>query len=259
MDSQEEPVIGDWFIHSKSKTGFKTYHNLFISLSTFYKYVNLLELNRTWKKAFEKTHGLKASFPNQYLHVDTTYFEFQPGIKAAIVFVSDNFSKNILGWSIALKNGAENVKSALKMAIQTIHQYHPNHLCTTLVADGGSENHAVNIDNLLRETEHPLITKIIALKDIRFSNSPIEAINKIAKRYLRILDPKTYEKLIACIEFIVTDYSQKRPHGSLKGLTPFEAYIQPELKLNFKTKMIEAKENRIQQNRKMNCESCSRK
>jgi len=142
------------------------------------------------------------------------------------------------------------------MAIETIHKYHPNHICTTLVADGGSENHAVIIDELLRETEHPLITKIIALKDISFSNSPIEAINKIVKRYLRILDPNTYEKLIACIEFIVQNYSYERPHGSIKGLTPFEAYTNPSSHLNFNNQFIEARKNRITLNQNSNCTKC---
>ncbi|MBI3134511.1 MAG: hypothetical protein HYZ14_07510 [Bacteroidetes bacterium] len=229
---------------------------LFISSSTFYKYVNLLGLKRKWKTPLKKLPGLKSSFPNHYLHVDTTYYEFQPGMKAAIVFVSDNFSKNILGWSIALKNSAENVKNALKMAIETIHQYHPEYLCTTLVADGGSENHAVTIEELLRKTDHPVITKIIALKDISFSNSSIEAINKIAKRYLRILDPRTFEKLITCVEFFVFNYSHKRPHGSLKGLTPFEAYTKPGTALTFQNEMIKAKQKRIAFNQTNSCKMC---
>ena len=216
-----------------------------------------MDLKRKWKKPIKKLIGLRSQFPNQYLHVDTTFYEFQPGIKAAIVFVSDNFSKHILGWSIALHKSAENVRNAVKMAIKTIHKYHPNHICATLVADGGSENHAVIIDELLRETEHPLITKIIALKDISFSNSHIEAINKIAKRYLRILDPKTYEKLIACIEFLIMNYTHERPHGSLKGLTPFDAYTKPANVLNFKNEMIKAKQNRIMFNQNQSCKSCS--
>jgi putative transposase len=125
-----------------------------------------------------------------------------------------------------------------------------------LVADGGSENHAVTIDGLLQTTEHPLITKIIALKDILFSNSSIEAINKIVKRYLRILNPQTLDKLTACIEFIVTNYSEKRPHGSLNGLTPFEAYTKPNSTLKLTTKMIEAKANRIAFNQNNVCKSC---
>lgn len=54
-----------------------------------------------------------------------------------------------------------------------------------LVTDGRSENHNLTIEELLHETTHPDILKIIAMKSINFSNSPIEAISKIIKRYLR--------------------------------------------------------------------------
>src|SRR5690554_1700389 len=162
---------------------------LYISKSTFYNYINILGLNRKWKKEIKKKTGIISKMPNEYLHVDTTFWKLSENVKAAIVFVSDNFSKKVLGWSVSLNKDANNVKQALEHAIATIHQYHPKHLTTILVADGGSENHNMTIDELLRETTHPEISKIIAMKDISFSNSPVEAINKIIKRYLRIYMP----------------------------------------------------------------------
>lgn len=124
---------------------------LSISLSTFYKYVRILGLKRSWTKAHKKTKGIESSHPNQYLHVDTTYWELKSGVKAAIVFVSDNFSRAILGCEVALENRAENVKTALQKAILTIHQLHPEYICPAiLVADGGSENHAKTINQLLQ-------------------------------------------------------------------------------------------------------------
>ncbi len=83
-----------------------------------------------------KTVGLRASCPNEYLHVDTTYLTLPDGVKAAVVFVSDNFSRAILGWSIGTRNSGENVKKALAMALDTMKTYHPNLSCATLVADG---------------------------------------------------------------------------------------------------------------------------
>ncbi|WMJ74869.1 hypothetical protein RCC89_17125 [Cytophagaceae bacterium ABcell3] len=67
--------------------------------------------------------------------------------------------------------------------------HYPDFLCATLVADGGSENHAVTVSQLLETTPDPKITKVVALKDIAFSNSPVEAVNKVMKRYLRYYDP----------------------------------------------------------------------
>lgn len=230
---------------------------LYISKSTFYNYINILGLNRKWKKEIKKKTGIISKMPNEYLHVDTTFWKLSENVKAAIVFVSDNFSKKVLGWSVSLNKDANNVKQALEHAIATIHQYHPKHLTTILVADGGSENHNMTIDNLLLETTYPEISKVIAMKDISFSNSPIEAINKIMKRYLRFHKPETIDQLIECLELIVKDYNEKRPHGSLLGLTPLEAYTNAIVNLNFKNQQLNIRRLRILENKNTNCKSCN--
>jgi|SRR5690554_1068844 len=229
---------------------------LYISKSTFYNYKNILGLGRKWTKIEKKKSGIKAKAPNEYLHVDTTFWDLSENIKAAIVFVSDNFSKAILGWSVALTKDAENVKAALQQTIATIHKYHPRHLTTTLVADGGSENHNLTIDELLQEITQPEITKVIALKNISFSNSPVEAVNKIMKRYLRHYKPDTFEKLSSCLEEIVRDYNEIRPHGSLNGLTPMESYTNNLVNLDYKQEKINIKALRILENQKVNCSNC---
>ena len=99
-------------------------------------------------------------------------------------------------------------------------------------------------------------TKVIALKDISFSNSPVEAINKIMKRYLRYFMPNTFEKLVDCLKLIVKDYNEVRPHGSLDGLTPMEAYTNATVKINFSIEKIYAKALRILENKKLNCTIC---
>jgi putative transposase len=89
-----------------------------------------------------------------------------------------------------------------------------------LVADGGSENHSITVQKLLESSKNPEIHKIIARKDITFSNSPIEAINKIMKHYLRSHKPDNLEDLQLLLPKIISDYQHQRPHGSLKGLIP---------------------------------------
>src|SRR5690554_6421861 len=116
---------------------------LYISMSTFYKYVHLLGLKRRWKEKILKAKGFEALQPNVYLHVDTTFWRLDGNSKAAVVFVSDNYSRIILGWSASLRHGAANVKKALIEAISSMHRHYPNLVCSTLVADGGGENHAV--------------------------------------------------------------------------------------------------------------------
>jgi putative transposase len=229
---------------------------LHMALSTFYKYTVMLGFKRKPRKRTAKTIGLRATRPNEYLHVDTTHHELEHGVMASIVFVSDNFSKAILGWRVALGKHATNVVEALHDTVDTIRQHHPEQTCAVLVADGGSENHAVCVEELLRDTFPPYITKVIALKDIRFSNSPIEAINKIYKQYLRHYQPKTPAALLQVTEAFVHDYSTLRPHGSLKGLIPMEAYTRPELKLDFRQTLREARVQRIAENKQINCSLC---
>jgi hypothetical protein len=216
------------------------------SISTWYKYASFLGLrNKKQKVKPYRKKGLVTTEPNQFLHVDTTFWNIEHDVKAAIVFVSDNYSKAILGWNIALQKNADNVKTALQQAIETIHQFHPNQICATLMADGGKENHNTTITELLLNTTNLDITKIIALKDIAFSNAPIEAINKIMKGYLRHHKPNTLDQITECIRLAVYDYSCVRPHGSLNGRIPMEIYTNQHLSIETRTYTTEAKMERI--------------
>ena len=227
---------------------------LFISLSTFYKYVNLLGLKRKWKKsALENTNPIVTNKPNEFIHIDTTFWPLPNGIKAAIILICDNFSKAILGWNVSLKKDGENAKAALQKAIETIQTHHPDLETTSLVTDGGGENHNVIVEDFLSNLEIPEIIKLLALKDVKFSNSAIEAVNKIIKRYLRKKLPDTLEKLIECLEEVIQNYNTIRPHGSLLGLTPIECYTSEEINLDFKQQKLQAKKDRITQNKSMNC------
>jgi putative transposase len=250
--------------HFKCWPGISIYYLLLrenklnISKSTFYKYVNILNLQRKWKKQKENYLGLITKKPNEYLHVDTTYWKLDDGKKVGIVFVSDNYSKAILGWNIGLGNSSENVLNALKMAISTIHQYHPDHPCSIqIMADGGAENHTLPISQLLQADSNPVLSKVIAKKDVCFSNSSIEAVNKIMKRYLRIYKPGTLEKVNFILPTIINNYMFERPHGSLNGSTPFEVYTNQKLTMNFSKHIKKAYYTRIAQNKNMNCMICS--
>ncbi len=232
--------------------------SLNMALSTFYKYVSLLGLQR--KKAVRQKHissRVPATQPNQFLHVDTTFIPIEQGsIKAAAVFVTDSYSKAILGWHLGEKHGAENVICALDMALRTIVQYHPNLTCATLVADGGRENHAVSVNEYLAAHDPPAIDKVIAFKNVTFSNSQAEAINRVIKEYIRHHNPENMVQLHSCIESSVFDYCFVRPHGALKGLIPMEAYQQQHPDMDFSACFALARTQRRKQNQKVNCQSC---
>ncbi|MFZ1694216.1 MAG: hypothetical protein WAT74_13535 [Flavobacteriales bacterium] len=191
-------------------------HDLHMARSTFYKYVRALGLQRPRPKPMRKREGLKATEPNQYLHLDTTHVRVDPDNRLSVAIVSDNFSKAVLGISIALNKGAANTAVALKEAIATIQKHHPQHKSANLVCDGGGENRASVVTELILGTEQPEITRIIAQQDIIFSNSPIEAINKILKTALRRMKPQGVPATIAAIKWAMNDYAHARPHGSME-------------------------------------------
>ena len=223
-----------------------------IAICTFYKYLGILGLKAARFAPLRKTQGFVATRPNEFLHVDTTEWPMADEAVAYIALVSDNFSKAILGWSVSLRNSADNVITALNRAIATMLKHHPNEEATLLVSDGGSENKAVEVQELLAAQAHPAIRHIIAQKDVRFSNSPIEAVNKIMKGYLRNLAPQTLQATEQVVAFATHDYTEVRPHGSLKGAIPMERYIDPSFTPT-PPDLKAARAQRIKENRKANC------
>nr|WP_299207515.1 integrase core domain-containing protein [uncultured Brumimicrobium sp.] len=223
-------------------------------MSTFYKYTNLLSLKRKWRKSSEENYNpIITTKPNEFIHIDTTFWSLPNGIKAAIILVCDNFSKAILGWNVSLKKDGENAKAALQNAVESIQKQYPDLQTASLITDGGGENHNMLVEDFLTNIEAPEIIKLLALKEVKFSNSAVEAVNKIIKRYLRKKLPDTLDQLIQCLKEIINDYNTIRPHGSLLGLTPMECYTSESINLDFKQQKLEAKKNRIQQNQSVNC------
>lgn len=168
--------------------------------------------------------------------------------------VSDNFSKAILGSITAQSNGAVNVVEALKRAVKTMEQHHPHLRTASLIVDGGSENHAEEVTRCLNEIAPPEIQRHIALKDVQFSNSPVEAINKILKCYLRHFKRRTYKDFERVVANAIHDYNHIQPHGSLNGLTLMEAYTVRTPNMDFTSELEQAKATRLLQNKGMVCE-----
>jgi transposase InsO family protein len=250
------PAYAHWPAASLFHQGWRS-HGLHMARSTFYKYVRALGLQRPRPKAMHKREGLKATEPNQYLHLDTTHVRVDPDNRLSVAIVSDNFSKAVLGISIALNKGAANTAAALKEAIATIQKHHPQHKSANLVCDGGGENRASVVTELILGTDQPEITRIIAQQDIIFSNSPVEAINKILKNYLRRMKPQGVAATIAAIRWALNDYTYVRPHGSIDGLIPWERYLEPERKPDNSTQRRMAQALRIAANRVGGCGTCA--
>ena len=98
----------------------------------------------------------------------------------------------------------------------------------------------------------------IAQKEIRFSNSMIEAVNKRMKYdFLFRNELLDFEHTQRFLENAVVQYNN-RPHSALFGLTPLEVFhgAKPDKNL-FKDQILHAKILRKTENKALSCHSCA--
>lgn len=163
------------------------YHQLirdkaaFFHISTFYKYITRLKLNRATALKRRKNHstGIRAAAPLQLLHADVTVFRTADNIKAYIYLIQDNFSRAILGYTVHASCKASVMLELLQDAYTSYLQPAAlEHSC--LMTDDGSENFGA-VQDFVKAANNPELEHIIAQRDVEFSNSMIEAANKYLK------------------------------------------------------------------------------
>lgn len=249
------PRWGHWPIVSIASRKLRS-GSIIASLYSWYKYARILELSHKGVKKQKPRVGLVATKANEYLHVDTTYYLLSGDRKVCITFVMDNYSKMILGFALGEKLSFEVVKEALSHALRVIAR-HPGRKEGTLVADGGPENHNHHIDAFLAQLSGFRLTKVRSLKDIQFSNSPVEAIHRIIKgRYLRNRKFDNLELLREYLKWAVQDYNKVRPHYRHRPRTPWEMYFDRPLSFDVKERIRNAAKKRIRKNKSLPCQAC---
>ena len=189
-------------------------------LSTFYKYCRLLGFkNRPRKRKSDDYNPVKTSKPNELWCADVTIFKTADNVKHYIHFLIDHFSKYIIGYKICSSSSSIAIKELLDNANQ-LHK--PNKL--QFLTDGGSENVNTTVANFINSPDVP-IEHIIAQKDVLFSNSMVEALNKVIKH--QFLFPKAIANgniLHKVLGQSVPIYNDIRPQMSLGGNTPIETF-----------------------------------
>ncbi|MBK3519982.1 integrase core domain-containing protein [Carboxylicivirga marina] len=229
-------------------------NELFVSLSTWYKYLRKLGINRPRppkKKRYPR--GITATKPNQFWHADITVVKSLDGLKNYVYLLMDNYSKYIINWrvesAVSGKIRVETIKEAYKIVTS-------KQMKIQLILDGGPENNNKEVNDFVL-CEEVNISKLIALKDIPFSNSLIEAQNKLLKyQYLFKHQYSDINQLRKLLQVVITDYNFQRPHNVLKGLTPYEAYIGRKPAPNeWKIKIKQAQQKRIINSQTV-CTSC---
>jgi putative transposase len=180
-----------------------------ISLATWYKYVKSLGISRPKipkKKRYSKS--VIAKRPNEYWHADITIVKSLDGIKNYVYLLMDNYSKYIINWKVepvaSGKLRLQTIKDAYKQVSQTSQ--------VKLIIDGGPENNNKYVDDFTHSKGVNII-KLIALKDVPFSNSIVEAQNKLLKYYY-LFKQQFYDinELRNKLKWIVDDYNYDRPH-----------------------------------------------
>ncbi len=200
--------------------------------------------------------GLIATAPNEYWHADTTYYQLSSTQKVCITVVMDNYSKMVLGFAVQETLCFDLIREALTEALNTASKQKKSRR-SYLVRDGGRENNNYQVHQFLSSLTTHKLTKITALKNIQFSNSPIEAIQRILKgRYLR---NHKFGSLLELSEFLkeaINDYNCKRPHCRHGLRTPKEVYFGIPLCFDPKEKMQKAVKERIKLNKQTSCTIC---
>ncbi len=226
------------------------------SLASWYNYAKKLGLDkRRIPKKPKYGTGIRASFPHQYWHADITVVKCLTGMKYYVYLLMDNYSRFILNYQVSDRVSA-------KIRLQSIRQAYDRYIKNPeqdvkLIVDGGVENNNHEVEGYIN-SEEVSIRKLIAGKEIRFSNSLVEAQNKLFKYHYLFKQSFSNEKdLIKLMDWNVYDFHYRRPHHSLKGLTPYEALTGVQLpKEEWKQQIEEAKRVRTIENRNKPCEIC---
>jgi putative transposase len=191
--------------------------------------------------------------------MDVTEFKTVDNVKAYIYILIDNYSRYILNWRV-------NLVKAGKICIDMVREGYVKYLepranrveITTLIADGGSENNNSDVDGFLDQPLVP-IRKLIALKDIQFSNSMVEAFNKILKyRHLFPHEIRDFDALEKHLKKSIAEYNEVRPHHAHRFLTPAQAYFGHTVdREELRKRIIDACKNRVVENRNASCPVCA--
>jgi putative transposase len=247
---------GDYRYWSKSSVYLLALRNADVSfcLTTFYKYATLLGYSKSRHLQPKlKYSSLRSTKPNEIWCADVTILKTRDGKKQYIHFLMDHYSKCILGYRV--ENSSQ--PNAIKELLQEAYSKHKSKESINFITDGGCENVNTTVQEFLVSTNED-IKHLIAQKDIPFSNSKIEAFNKIIKH--QFLLPRNLEnkkQLVDALNKDVIIYNTIRPQLSLEGNTPAETFAGKAVVMStYKTHFSELKSLRVLENQQNSCKSC---
>jgi transposase InsO family protein len=188
------------------------------SLESWYKYLRLYGIDRKNKRFKKITYrnGLRAKSVDEYWHIDITEIKYGFNKKAYLQVVVDNYSRMIVGWKLSLNKKMELTYKTLMKSFKVS----PAFNCV-IISDKGTENTGEVPVNLLLGRG---IRQLIAKKDIRYSNSMVEAVFRQLKQKFIMKAVESYQVLYRLLYKFVHQYNNIIPHTMLLGATPTEVY-----------------------------------
>ncbi len=180
-----------------------------------------------------------------------TVIRLLDGTRAYLHAVIDNFSRRILAWKVAPTFDPDCTAELLLTASADLVDQTP-----TVLTDGGVENFNSAVDKLITSG---ILSRLLAMTDIMFSNSMIESWFRCIKHqwlFLNTLDTVTaVEKFVS---FYIAEHNGAIPHSAFKGQTPDEMYFGTgdEVPEELEGAKVAARTERMEVNRARSCRKC---
>ncbi|MBK9273300.1 MAG: DDE-type integrase/transposase/recombinase [Flavobacteriales bacterium] len=192
--------------------------------STWYRYRQALGLpSRRVPRKKRHPPGPRATRPDALWHVDVTPFRTTDGQRWAIHVLVDNYSRRKLAWAVHERPRAAHVVALLQLA--WARSVRSDGLPVEVLSDGGSENTGRPVHRLVARL-HPGLQHRVALRDLPWSNSMVEAVHKRLKYGFLLSDPPADGAVLRRrVDAAFHEENAVRPLEALNGLTPDEAYF----------------------------------
>ena len=225
------------------------------SPSTWYRLVRTFG----WRRPRLRVHpakpkvGLRTTRADEMWHMDTTVIRLLDGSRAYLHAVIDNFSRRILAWRVAETFVPVNSVAVLLDASRAAT---PSDTAPVVLADAGVENVNAQVDALI---DAGILRRLLALTELQFSNSMIEAWWRSLKHQWLFLHPlesvTTVRRLVA---FYVDEHNHVLPHSAFRGQTPDEMYFGTgdSVPADLTSRAAAARRRRVEANRSASCETC---
>ena len=225
---------------------------VFASATTWAKLVRQRGWRRPRRRVYPEkpTTGIRATYPNEYWHIDVTVIRLLDETKAYLHAVIDNFSRRILSWRLSERLDPTTTCEILKEASKNLG------LMPTVVADSGVENVNAKVDQLIADG---FVHRVLAQVEVSFSNSMIEAFWRSLRHqwlYLHSLD--SFTQLEQLIDFYVKEHNTRMPHHAFGGQTPDEVYFEQADRVRDRLTAArrQARRARMEANRRESCRVC---